>query len=107
MYQAATAVLPRHGRDPDVFLHRLPRLSGEYSREMDAGGQALLPQRSHYPRGKQKGKLPVCFFLNVDADPDPDLHQNEADPHAVPNPSFTHVLITIFFFYLKPTVLQV
>jgi hypothetical protein len=64
MYQAATAVLPRHGRDPDVFLHRLARLAGEYSREVDARGQALLPQRSHYPRGKQKGELPV-FLFNV------------------------------------------
>jgi hypothetical protein len=27
----------------------------------------------------------------VDTDPDPDWHQNDADPHADPNLSFTHV----------------
>ncbi len=30
-------------------------------------------------------------FPYVDADPDPDWHQYNADPHADPTPSFTHV----------------
>jgi hypothetical protein len=29
--------------------------------------------------------------FQVDADPDTDWHQNDADPHADPTPSFTHV----------------
>jgi hypothetical protein len=29
--------------------------------------------------------------FHVDSDPDPDWHQNNADPRADPTPSFTHV----------------
>ncbi len=42
--------------------------------------------------------------FHVDADPDrerdPDWHQNNADPHANPTPSFTHVGKSEFSFYL-------
>jgi hypothetical protein len=34
-----------------------------------------------------------------DADPDPDRHHNNADPHAAPTPSFTHVEKYINFMY--------
>ncbi len=36
--------------------------------------------------------------INFDAipDPDPDLHQNDAIPHADPTPSFTHIEKSIF-----------
>jgi hypothetical protein len=33
----------------------------------------------------------IRLFDAVDPDPDPDWHQNDADPHADPTPSFTHV----------------
>jgi hypothetical protein len=29
--------------------------------------------------------------FHFDTDPGPDGHQNDADPHSVPTPSFTHV----------------
>jgi hypothetical protein len=31
------------------------------------------------------------FHVDADPDPDPDWPQNNADPHADPTPSFTHV----------------
>lgn len=45
---AASAELPRHGRHPHVLLRGLARLAREYSGEVDARGEALLPQRTHY-----------------------------------------------------------
>lgn len=45
---AAAAELPRHGRDPHVLLRGLARLAREYSGEVDARGETLLPQRTHY-----------------------------------------------------------
>ena len=50
------ALLPRHRRDPHVFLHRLARLAGEHPGKVDARGQTLLPQRTYHTRGKQKGE---------------------------------------------------
>ncbi len=44
--------------------------------------------------------------IDADADPDPDLHQNYADPHADPAPSVTHVG-KCYFFLLLVTALQV
>ena len=46
------ALLPRHRRHPDVFQHRLARLAREHPREVDAGSQTLLSQRSHHSRRK-------------------------------------------------------
>jgi hypothetical protein len=37
------------------------------------------------------------FHVNADPDPDPDWHQYDADIHADPNPSFTHVGKCDFF----------
>ncbi len=39
------------------------------------------------------------FHVDVDPDPDPDphWHQNIADPHVDPAPSFTHVGTSNFF----------
>ena len=54
--QAPPPLLPRHRRHPHVFLHRLPGLPGEHPREVDPGGQALLPPRTYHTRRKQKGK---------------------------------------------------
>jgi hypothetical protein len=31
------------------------------------------------------------FQVDAGPDPDPNWHQNDADPHADPTPSFTHV----------------
>ncbi len=39
--------------------------------------------------------------FRVGADPDPDWHQNDADSHADPNPSFTHVGKSDFYFYFS------
>jgi hypothetical protein len=55
----------------------------------------ILIQRSGLkavsPFGRTKEQDPDPNF-NFDADPDPntDWHQNDADPHAYPTPSFTH-----------------
>jgi hypothetical protein len=39
-----------------------------------------------------------------DADSDPDWHQNDADPHADPTPSFTRLENSIFFLLLVKTL---
>jgi hypothetical protein len=31
------------------------------------------------------------FYFDADPNPDPEWQQNDADPHADPTPSFTHV----------------
>ena len=49
------ALLPRHRRHPHVLLRGLTRLSREHPREVDARGEALLPQCSHYPDREQEG----------------------------------------------------
>ena len=51
----APALLPRHRRHPHVLLRGLTRLSREHPREVDARGEALLPQCSHYPDREQEG----------------------------------------------------
>ena len=45
----ATELIPLYN------IYRLSRLFGEHPREVDARGEALLPQRPHHPRRKQKG----------------------------------------------------
>ncbi len=50
-----------------MLLHRLTGLAGEHPREVDARGQALLPQRSHHSRRKQEGmflSISVCSFIH-------------------------------------------
>jgi hypothetical protein len=39
-------------------------------------------------------------FPNVDADPDPEWHQNDPHPHADPTPRFTHMLKNPIFLYI-------
>ncbi len=41
--------------------------------------------------------------FHVDANPDPalDWHQNNADPHADPTPTFTNVKKSYFFYFVK------
>lgn len=51
----AAAVLPRHGRHPDVLLGGLARLAREHPREVDARGEALLPLGADHPRRQQEG----------------------------------------------------
>ena len=51
----AAALLPRHRRDPHVLLDRQSRQSGEHPREVDARGEALLPERADHPRRQQEG----------------------------------------------------
>ena len=51
----APALLPSHRRHPHVLLRGLTRLSREHHREVDARGEALLPQCSHYPDREQEG----------------------------------------------------
>lgn len=51
----APALLPRHRRHPHVLLRGLARLPREHPREVDARGEALLPQCSHYPDREQEG----------------------------------------------------
>ncbi len=47
--------------------------------------------------------LNLNFHVDAAPDPDPDpgpvWHQNDADPHANPTPSFTHVGKSYFFYY--------
>jgi hypothetical protein len=45
------------------------------------------------------------FYVDADPDPDRDWHQNDADPHADPTPSFTRWKIS--FFLLFVTALEV
>lgn len=52
--QIATAVVPGHGRDTDVFLGRQPGLSREHTGEVDARSETLLSQRAHHPRRQQE-----------------------------------------------------
>jgi hypothetical protein len=39
------------------------------------------------------------FHVDADLDQDPDWHQNNADPHAVPTPCFTDVRKFDFFYF--------
>jgi hypothetical protein len=49
----AAPQLPGHGRHPHVLQHRLARLPREHTREVEPGGEALLPQRAHCTGGQQ------------------------------------------------------
>lgn len=52
---SAATVLPGHGRGARVFLAGLARLVGEHRREVDARGEALLPQRAHAAGWAEEG----------------------------------------------------
>lgn len=52
----AAALLSGHGRHSDVLLDRLARLAGEHPGEVDARGEALLPERTHH-FGRQQKRL--------------------------------------------------
>ena len=47
--------------DPNQFF-RFPRFSGEYTREVDAGGQTFLPSSANHPGRKQKGNHSELSF---------------------------------------------
>jgi hypothetical protein len=51
-------------------------------------------------RDKHPGSATLIMDLDPDSDPYLDLHQDKADPHADPAPSFTHVGKYDFFLLL-------
>ena len=65
------AVLPGHRRHLDVLQHRFAGLAREHPREVDAGGQTLLPQRPHHLGRQQEGETRrpnLVLFIKIGLD---------------------------------------